>query len=90
MTDEPVVWHYGLMAEHWAEFSTEAQEPPFFLKEIAKYGQPALDVGCGTGRVLLPLLRAGIDIDGDGASSDEDYQYLMLDTDGDSTPDACD
>ncbi len=49
MTDEPEVWHYGLMAEHWAEFSIEAREAPFFLQEIARYGQPVLDMGCGTG-----------------------------------------
>lgn len=70
MTDEPVVWHYGLMAEYWAEFSNDARETPFLLQEIAKYGQPVLDVGCGTGRVLLPLLRAGIDIDGCDISAD--------------------
>lgn len=70
MTDEPVVWHYGLMAERWAEFITDAREAPFFLQEIARYGQPVLDLACGTGRVLLPLLRAGIDIDGCDISED--------------------
>lgn len=70
MTDEPVVWHYGLMAERWAEFITDAREIPFILQEIARYGQPVLDVACGTGRVLLPLLRAGIDIDGNDISKD--------------------
>lgn len=68
--DEPVVWHYGLMAERWAEFITEAHEVPFFLQQIERYGQPVLDVACGTGRVLLPLLRAGIDIDGCDTSAD--------------------
>jgi SAM-dependent methyltransferase len=70
MTDEPLIWHYGLMAECWAEFSNEAREAPFFLGEIARTGQPVLDVACGTGRVLLPLLRAGIDIDGVDISAD--------------------
>ena len=68
--DEPVVWHYGLMAERWAEFITDAREVPFYLQKIAQYGQPVLDVACGTGRVLLPILRAGIDIDGNDISGD--------------------
>ena len=70
MTDEPLVWHYGLMAECWAEFSNEAREAPFFLQEIAHFGQPVLDVACGAGRVLLPILRQGIDIDGVDISAD--------------------
>jgi SAM-dependent methyltransferase len=70
MTDEPVVWHYGLMAERWAEYISDAPELPFFEKAIAQFGQPVLDVGCGTGRLLLPLLQAGIEIDGCDISGD--------------------
>lgn len=70
MSDEPLVWHYGLMADRWAEFIHAAREVPFFLQEIARHGQPVLDVACGTGRVLLPLLRAGIDVDGNDISAD--------------------
>jgi SAM-dependent methyltransferase len=70
MTDEPLVWHYGLMAERWAQFITDAREIPFFIERIARYGQPVLDVACGAGRVILPLLRAGIDIDGNDISKD--------------------
>ena len=70
MADEPLVWHYGLMAERWAEFNIDAPELPFFLKQIARFGQPVLDVACGTGRLLLPLLRAGIDVDGCDLSED--------------------
>ncbi len=64
MENEPVNWNFGLMAERWAEFSMEAKEAPFFLKEIARFGQPVLDVACGMGRLLIPLLRAGMDVDG--------------------------
>jgi SAM-dependent methyltransferase len=70
MADDPLIWHYGLMAECWAEFNTDAPEAPFFRQEIARFGQPVLDVACGTGRLLLPLLRAGIDIDGCDISAD--------------------
>lgn len=38
MNDEPMVWHYGLMAERWAEFINDAREVPFFLRKIAQYG----------------------------------------------------
>ncbi len=33
-------------------------------------GQPALDVGCGAGRLLIPFLRAGLDVDGCDVSAD--------------------
>ena len=70
MKHEPVVWHYGLMAERWAEGINETPELSFLEKEIRRFGQPVLDVACGTGRLLLPMLRAGIDIDGCDISSD--------------------
>jgi SAM-dependent methyltransferase len=70
MTDEPLIWHYGLMAERWAEFNNEAREVPCLLGKIKQFGQPVLDLACGTGRVLLPLLRQGLDIDGCDISED--------------------
>lgn len=70
MTDEPIIWHYGLMAERWAGSINDTRELPFFEKAIARFGQPVLDVACGTGRLLLSLLRAGIDIDGCDISGD--------------------
>lgn len=36
----------------------------FYLEVVRKYGQPVLDVGCGTGRILLDFMGQGIDIDG--------------------------
>jgi SAM-dependent methyltransferase len=70
MTDEPVHWHHGLMAERWAEFTPDAPEVPFFQREIARFGEPALDLGCSVGRLLLPLSLAGVDIDGCDISGD--------------------
>jgi SAM-dependent methyltransferase len=73
MNEEPVIWHYGLMAERWAESDDDIPELPFCLKQIARFGQPVLDLACGTGRLLLPLLRAGIDVDGCDLSDDMLY-----------------
>jgi SAM-dependent methyltransferase len=67
----PQTWHHGLVAQWWAEFNDEfrSHEIPYFQAFVER-GQPALDVGCGTGRLLLPFLRAGLDVDGCDVSAD--------------------
>jgi hypothetical protein len=47
MTDEPVTWFHGLIAERTAAFATGAKELPFLEREIARFGQPVLDLGAG-------------------------------------------
>jgi len=67
----PETWHYGLIAEWWSEFNDDFRphELPYFQRFV-EAGQPALDAGCGTGRLLRPLLRAGLDVDGCDVSAD--------------------
>ena len=62
-------WHYGLVARWWAEFSEGGPEVDYFRKFVVR-GQPALDVACGTGRLLIPYLREGLDVDGCDVSAD--------------------
>jgi SAM-dependent methyltransferase len=37
---------------------------PFYLDLAAKSGGPVLEIACGTGRVLLPIARKGIEVHG--------------------------
>jgi SAM-dependent methyltransferase len=62
-------WHYGLVAKWWAEFNTSGPEISYF-RRFVESGQPALDVACGTGRLLVPFLEAGLDVDGCDVSED--------------------
>lgn len=41
-----------------------ADELALILDEMAKADGPAIDLGCGTGRILLPALAAGFDVCG--------------------------
>jgi SAM-dependent methyltransferase len=80
MTDSGTgTWHYGLVARWWAEFNVaEPHELAFYRDAIQRFGQPVLDLGCGTGRFLVPLLEDGFDVDGSDVSADMIAQARAL------------
>lgn len=63
-------WHYGLVARYWAEHNTGGPEIDYYRRHIERIGEPALDAGCGAGRLLIPFLQAGLDVDGCDVSTD--------------------
>lgn len=71
MTEQPQTWHYGLMARWWAEFVVDGgDELTYYRRAVERYGQPALDLACGVGRLLIPMRQAGLDVDGCDISAD--------------------
>lgn len=57
----------GLMAEAWDVLRADAPRWPdvdFYRDAVQASGQPVLDVGCATGRLVLAFLEAGLDADG--------------------------
>ena len=69
MAAQGETWHHGLIAEWWAHFNTDGPEIEEYGRVVAD-AQPALDAGCGAGRLLVPWLRAGYDVDGCDVSED--------------------
>jgi len=38
------------------------EDIPFYLRQIKRYGEPVLELACGTGRITIPLSSKGIKI----------------------------
>ena len=62
----------GLAAEVWDPSGGDAPQYDlaYLNRVVRENAGPALDVGCGTGRILLPLLGDGLDVEGLEPSED--------------------
>ena len=49
----------------------DLQDIPFYVDLAERVGGPVLEIGCGTGRVLLEVAARGIEIDGLDSSEDQ-------------------
>jgi SAM-dependent methyltransferase len=58
---------YKISAKHYDQAYAAKEDLvdlPFYLEIAGRIGGPVLEIACGTGRVLLPTARAGIQIHG--------------------------
>src|SRR6266487_1827542 len=57
---------YAFIADLYVHVVPYRDRPdiPFFVEAAKNAGSPVLEIGCGTGRVLIPTARAGLDIVG--------------------------
>jgi SAM-dependent methyltransferase len=53
---QPLLYH--------AHHNQYLEDLPFWLSLAAQHGGPILELGCGTGRVMLPLIEAGHQVTG--------------------------
>ncbi|MDX1934093.1 MAG: methyltransferase domain-containing protein [Capsulimonadales bacterium] len=65
----------GLGALAWEGYASDPNpeihpDIPMWLQVANELGGPILDVGCATGRVLIPLVKAGFEVDGIDPSAD--------------------
>ena len=50
---------------HYDHYSTGLEgDVQFYIEEAQKAGSPVLELGCGTGRILIPIAESGINIVG--------------------------
>lgn len=57
-------------AEFYDDFCAQfTDDLPFYIEEAQKARTPILDIGCGTGRVLIPLAETGVQVVGLDRSS---------------------
>lgn len=65
--------YHGLLASTYDLLrgaTTGWSDRSFYRQAIERFGVPALDVGCATGRLLLDFMADGVDVDGVDSSPD--------------------
>ena len=66
----PSQFYTGLVAELYARLRSADPDVETCAQFVARYGTPALELGCGDGDPMLELRRRGLDVEGLDSSAD--------------------
>jgi SAM-dependent methyltransferase len=66
----PAEFYTGLVSELYGVLRGSPPDPEPSAQFVARYGQPALELGCGDGDPMLDLLRRGLQVEGLDSSAD--------------------
>jgi len=50
--------------EHYDSWTEREVDISFYKEQVKKYGEPVLELGCGTGRITIPITMEGHEITG--------------------------
>ena len=67
---DPGEFYTGLVAELYRPLRSAISDPEPYARFIERYGEPALELGCGDGDPMLDLVARGLDVEGLDASPD--------------------
>lgn len=67
---EAADFYTGLVAELYEPLRGSMPEPSEYLDLVRRFGEPALELGCGAGDPLIALRLAGLDVEGVDSSAD--------------------
>jgi len=60
----------GFDADLYDTYTIYEEDIPFYVEMAKSVGGPAMELGCGTGRILIPIAEAGVEITGLDLSAD--------------------
>ena len=67
---EPADFYTGVVAEMYRHLRSETFDAEPYARFIARWGQPALELGCGDGDPILDLVARGLHVEGLDSSAD--------------------
>jgi SAM-dependent methyltransferase len=70
VTVDPDQFYTGIVADLYRPLRSAAPDAAAYARFIERFGQPALELGCGDGDPLLDLVRLGFDVEGLDSSAD--------------------